>query len=82
LLDRQIARAEKEFIEKKSDPPGGMRLRLKQDRPTTVHATVICLQATTKVFGAYLETKEDWSLTAALLRQIVPLTDGNQNSNC
>jgi hypothetical protein len=37
------------FIDKKSDPAGRMRLRLKQDRPTTVHATVICLQATTKV---------------------------------
>jgi hypothetical protein len=82
LLDRQIARAQKEFIEKKSDPAGGMRLRLKQDRPPTVHAAVICVQATTKVFGVHLETKEAWSLTAALLRQLVPLTDGNQNSNC
>lgn len=39
------------FIDKKSDPAGRMRLRLKQDRPTIVHAAVICFQATTKVFG-------------------------------
>jgi hypothetical protein len=82
LLDRQIAREEKEFYRQK-ERPGWPNAAA-----TEARSSYDCSRGG-YLFSGYNEgfrrntsKRKDWSLTAALLRQIVPLTDGNQNSNC
>jgi hypothetical protein len=69
------------FINKKSDPWSNAAA-------TEARSSYDCsrggylLSGYNEGFRRNTSKRKDWSLTAALLRQIVPLTDGNQNSNC